>query len=160
MNRKHKKRFVIFGSILLGLVVFLALLSPIAKWLIQKYDVPITGREITVGWVYVNPFTGFVYLHNLAIYEEKSDSIFIEAKGLSANIAMYKMLIGTYDITSVTLNTPTGFAIQKELVFNFFDLIEKFKADESAKPSEEQVKFSLRNITIKNGTFYARSDRK
>lgn len=154
MKKRQKKVLVILGSILLVVAVFLICLSPIAKWLIQKYDVPIVGREITVSWVYVNPFTGFVHLSNVVVFEDKSDSVFFKAKSLSANLAMYKLFSKTYDITSLTINKPTGFVIQEQQVYNFFDLIEKHRADESKKPTDEQVKFSLRNITINNGEFH------
>ncbi len=158
MKKRQKKLLISLGTVLLVFAVFLLCLSPIAKWLIQKYDVPITGREVTVGWVYINPFSGYVHVGNLVVYEYQSDSIFFRAKGLSANLAMLKLFTKTYDITSLTINKPTGYAIQKDLVFNFLDLIEKFKADETKKPRDEQVKFNLRNITIKNGEFHYAED--
>jgi len=158
MKKRQKKIVFIVGSLLLTALVGVLSLSLIAKWFIQKYDVQITGREIYVDWVYVNPITGFAYMHNLVIHEYESDSVFLKADGLSANITMYKLFARSYDITSLTLNRPTGFVIQKELVFNFLDLIEKFKADEDEKPREEQVKFNLQNIKIINGTFHYTED--
>ena len=82
-------------SVAIGVGIFLLaiiFISPITKYLIEKYDEQITGRRITLDWAYVNPFTGYFYLHNLKIYEYKSDSIFISISGLNANIALLQLL--------------------------------------------------------------------
>ena len=52
------------------------LISPIAKYVIEKYDVNYLGREVMIDWAYVNPFIGYVYLDNLRISEAHKDTIF------------------------------------------------------------------------------------
>jgi hypothetical protein len=90
--RKFKKPLLVSLSVIIIIIALvIAFISPIAKYLIQKYDVKYVGREITLDWVYVNPFTGYVYLNNFKTYESKSDSIFLSAKSVSANFAMLKL---------------------------------------------------------------------
>ena len=50
-----KKTLLIVSSILVILVVLVILfISPISKYLVEKYDEQYTGRQITMDWAYVN----------------------------------------------------------------------------------------------------------
>ena len=135
--------------------VIILFISPIIKYLIEKYDVKYTSREITMDWAYVNPFTGYVHLNNLKIYEFKSDSVFISANGLSANFSMLKLLSKNYEISTVTLDHPWGIIIQNNKKLNFNDLIEKFSTKDSSKVSNKApVQLSILDIKIIDGEFH------
>jgi hypothetical protein len=154
---KHKKLLIILlGAVLTMIVIFLLLFSVIAKWFIEKYDVKFTGREITMDWAYVNPFTGYAHLSNLKIYELKSDTIFISAKGLTVNFSMLKLLTKTYEISELSLEKPIATVIQNKKSFNFDDIIEKFKPKENSDTTKPPVHFNILNVKIADGTFYYR----
>jgi hypothetical protein len=69
MNRTKKTLLIIAGC-LVGLVVLvIVFISPIAKYAIEKYDQQLLGREITLDFVYLNPFTGYVHLNGVVITE-------------------------------------------------------------------------------------------
>ena len=71
MNRFKKILLIVTASIV-GLVILVILfISPITKYLIEKYDETYTGRQITLDLAYVNPFTGFVHFKNLKIFEKQ-----------------------------------------------------------------------------------------
>ena len=81
---KHKllKALLILAGVVIvfaGLVILF--ISPITKYLVEKYDLKYTGRQITMDWAYVNPFTGNFHFENLKIHEYHSDSIFLSVKG-------------------------------------------------------------------------------
>jgi hypothetical protein len=156
VNSKFKKAFIItVGAIVAVVVLVILFISPITKYLIEKYDEEYTGRKITLDWAYVNPFTGYVYFSNLKIYEEKSDSVFLSAKGLSINFAMLKMLSKTYEITELTLDHPRGIIIQNKKDLNFDDLIKRFssaKTDTVKSPAH----FNISGIKINDGELYYR----
>lgn len=151
-----KKTLVIVGfSLTLLVVLLLALSSPIAKHLIEKYDVQFTGREITTSSVYLNPFTGYIRLNNLVIYEQESDIIFIEAKSLRVNFAMLKLFSKTYEISSVTLENPLINIIQKGKVFNFSDVVEFYSDTTKVKDTlAEPTKFNILKMKVINGEFH------
>jgi len=133
----YKKVLIIFTSIIAiiaGSVILF--ISPIAKYLVERFDEKYTGRQITMDGAYVNLFTGYVNFSSLKIYELKSDSIFISAEGLSANIAVLKIFSKTYEISKLTLDHPRGIIIQNKKVLNLSDLIEKF----SSKKKREHLK--------------------
>jgi uncharacterized membrane protein len=75
MNRSKKIFFSILIALAIIAVVVILFISPITKYVIEKYDTKYTGREIKMDWAYVNPFTGHFYFRNLKIYEFQSDSI-------------------------------------------------------------------------------------
>lgn len=154
MNKTKKILFIVGLSFLILMIVVVAFISPISKYLIEKYDKKFTGREITLDWAYVNPFTGYIYLNNVEIKEHESDLVFLTLKGLSVNVAMIKLFYKEYEFTEVTLNKPRGFVKQVYKEFNFNDLIERFSNKSSPKKQNKTVKYSIQNIKIIDGVFY------
>lgn len=152
---KIKKTFFVLGCfILISIIVVILFISPISKYLIQKYDKKYIGREITIDWAYVNPFTGYIHLDDLKIYEQNSDSVFFSANGLSINIEMLKLFSKTYEISQCTLDHPKGIIIQNKKDLNFDDLIEKFSRKGDSHETKSPVKFNIFDIKISDGEFY------
>ena len=152
-SRLKKTTLIVVISILVIFIIVIALISPVAKYLVEKYDEKYTGRQIELGWVYLNPFTGYVHISNLKIYESKSlpgykegGSIFFSANGVSADFAMLKLLSKTVEITEITLDQPKGTVIQYKKDFNFNDIITKFTPE---KPGATPSKFHFNILGIK-----------
>jgi hypothetical protein len=117
-----------------------------------------------MSWIYINPFTGYLHISHLVIYESKSlpnynkgDSIFLSADGVSVNLAVLKLLSKKIELSEVTIDQPKGIIIQNKNELNFTDLIKLFTPK---KPSTTPSKFhfNILKIAIKNGTFYYRED--
>ena len=142
---------------MIGLVVLIVIfISPITKYLIEKYDTKYTGREIKMDWAYVNPFTGYLHFDGLKLYECESDTVFFSVDGLSLNFEILKAISGEYEISDFTLNKPWGKVVQNGNQFNFSDLIVQFGPKEAVKDTlkKEPVKFNLLNVKIVNGEFH------
>lgn len=157
LNPRLKKIILwTLASIVLLVALTIVFISPIAKHLVEKYDVKYTGREITMDLPYINVFTGNVHLRNIKVFENKSDSVFFSARGIHVNFEMFKMLSKTYEISSLTLKEPVVKVIQQDsLHFNFTDLIEKFASqDTTPKAPKAPVHFNIMDLKIKDGTFY------
>jgi hypothetical protein len=154
MDKFKKTIFNITVSIIIIVAAVIIFISPFTKYLVKKYDEKYTGRQITMDWAYVNPFTGYIHFSNLKIHEQKSDSIFFSADGISANIAMLKLLFKTYEIRKLTLDHPIGIIIQNKKDFNFNDLVEKFTSKENSDAIKVPVHFNILNIKIVDGEFY------
>lgn len=154
---KPLKALLIFISVLIviaGLVIIF--ISPITKYLVEKYDLKYTGRQITMDWAYVNPFTGYIHFENFKIHEFQSDSIFLSAKGVSANVEMWKLFSKTYEISELTLNKPHGIIIQIDKNLNFDDLIKKFSPEVDSIKEAAPLHFSILKIKIIDGEIYYR----
>ncbi len=156
LNTRFKKIIFWLTTIIIAFVVVVIIfISPIAKYVIEKYDVKFSGREVTMDWIYVNPFTGYVHINDLKIFENQSDSVFFSADGVSANMEMHKLLSKTYEISNVTLDKPIGHIIQSKSLLNFTDLIERFSPKDSLpKKKKEPVHFNILDIKINDGVFY------
>jgi hypothetical protein len=96
MRKLKKITFTLLIIVLICMVVVIAFISPITKYMVEKNAEKYTGRKITMDWAYVNPFTGYIHFKNFKIHDSKSDSIFFSADGISISIALLKMLSKTY----------------------------------------------------------------
>lgn len=155
-KRKWGKAVIWLGSVLLilGLLIIL-FISPIAKYLIEKYDEEYTGRQIEIGFAYVNPFTGFVHLKDVTIYEAEKRGVFFMAEGLSVNFTLRKFLSNECEITAITLDHPRGIFIQKGKLTNLDDVIEHFSKKDTLV-TEPGMKVSVLDIKVIKGEFHYR----
>ncbi len=159
MKSKHKIIKIVSiltGIILIGVFLIITLISPIAKHIIEKNDIALTNRHITLGSVYVNPFTGYVRISHLKIYEYRSDSIFISADKVRAHFAMLKLLSKTVEISDVTLDKFWGVVDNNGKVFNFNDVIRKFTPPKKLGAKPPTVHFNILNVKINDGIIYYR----
>jgi hypothetical protein len=153
MYKKHRKLFI-SGFIVIIMLILALLISPVTKYLIQKYDKKYTGRQITMDWIFVNPFNGYVHISNLNVYEYESDTVFISIAGLSANIDLFKLFSKTLKFSNITITKPWARIIQSKDDFNFADLRIKSRARTSSPKNKKPFKFYLLNIKIEDGHFY------
>lgn len=165
-KKRWKKALIIIGIIFVLIpTLIIIFISPITKYVVEKYSVKYTGRQIKMNWVYVNPFTGYVHFNNLKIFEAPNDSsccvtkdsVFFSAEGISADFAIRKLFSKTYEITDLTIDKPRGMLIlNKRSDFNFNDIILRFdtgKTDSTAPP----VHFNILNVKMNDGVFYFHS---
>jgi hypothetical protein len=153
------KRVLIITTsiILLCIALVIMFISPITKYLLEKNDVKWIGRELTMDWAYVNPFTGYIHLSNLKVFEEKGDSIFLSMKGLSVNLSVHKLLSESIEITQLTIDRPWGQIVQRKKQLNITDLINRFTTkgvDPSGTSSSWRT--TILNSQIIDGEFHYR----
>ena len=163
--RVKKILFTVFGIVLGIFILAVLFISPITKYVVEKYDEEYTGRQIKLDWAYVNPFTGYAYFRNLRMYESAdagdesmADSVFFESRGVGLDLSMLKLLSKTYEIKGLRLDHPKTTIIQydNKNTFNFSDLIKKFSSDEPKDTTEEPVHFNLLDLEINEGEVHYR----
>jgi hypothetical protein len=161
MQRFKRTIFGLAGLALAIIAVAFSVISPLTKYLIEKHDQKYTGRKITMDWAYANPFTGYLYIKNLKIYERlnsanepQADSIFISARSLSLNFALLKLPFNTYEVSELTLDHPRGKLIQNKNDLNLNDLIERFFVKRRSASANEPSHISILNVKITDGEFY------
>jgi len=153
-----KRTIVITGiAVVLIVAVTIVFISPITKYLVEKYDEKYTGRQIKMDWAYVNPFTGYVYLKNIKVFECQSDTVFFSARGLGVNFSWNKLFSKTYEISRLSVNEPRIVIVQNNKDFNFNDLIQKFASD-TTDTIKEPVRFNILNVKINNGEVHYREE--
>ena len=154
MHKFKKILVILISAIIIFIVLVILFISPLTKYGIEKYDEKYIGRQISMDWAYVNPFTGYIHFKNFKILEQNNGSVFFSVKGLSVNFSLTKMLSKTYEISEVTLDNPRGIIIQNKNYFNFNDLIEKFSPKENLDTLKAPIHFNILSIKINDGEFY------
>jgi len=150
---------LITGSILIVIPLIIILcISPLTKYLVEKYSIKYTGRQVRMDWAYVNPFTGYVYFKNLKINECESDSIFISANGASATFSLLKLFSRTCEITQLTLDQPNSIIVQSQNGVNFSDLTKRFRHKDTIEV-KTPFHVDVLNIKIINGVLRYRDNR-
>lgn len=151
-KKKSLKKKLLTAAIIIGAIILILILiaSPLTKYLIQKYDVKYTGREITVGRAYVNPITGYISLHNMSIYEKDSDSVFFYVAKIGIDLSLFKMISGKYQVSKVNVDQPEINVIKADTAFNFSDLIRRF-AVTTDTVNKEKLHLNILHIRLKNG---------
>ena len=147
---------IIVGIIVALMILVIVFISPIAKYLALKYGKKYLGREITIAWVYVNPFTGFVHIHDLKIFEAGSkETVFFSFKGLSVNYNILKTLKKTYEVESITLSEPYARIVQDHKKMNFDDIIARLTPKDTVKKEPSPpVHFNILDVEVKDGEFH------
>jgi hypothetical protein len=151
-----------FRKIILGIavmlvsiiVVWVIIISPLAKYLIEKYDVEYTGRQIKVDGAYVNPFTGYVHIKNLWISESYKDTIFFSAENVTANIEMRKLFSRVVEIAELDVDRPLGIVIQKKDSLNLNDIIQRFSPKKNGEQKSGGFHVSIDKLNVHDGTFH------
>lgn len=158
LGKKWKRILLVFCLIVITFVIIVvAFISPITKYLVEKYDTKYFGRQIEMDWAYVNPFTGYVHFDELKVYEQNNDTIFFSSEGISANIAMLKLVSKTYEISSLVIDQPKGAVIREEGNFNFTDIIQKFAPKTDSAKTKEPLHLNILDVEIINGEVYMRT---
>jgi Domain of Unknown Function (DUF748) len=158
MSKKGKIIVVILSILLATAVIIVLLISPIAKYTIEKYDYKFTGRQIHIGRAYLNPFTGYLQLNNVIFHESESDSVFLKADVIHLDFSLIKLFSKTYEISELTIDHPVAYLLQTNHELNFKDLIEKFSSPVNKGKPHSPVHFNLLNLNIIDGVFYYYED--
>ena len=129
-------------------------ISPIAKYVIEKYDTALIGRQVSLGHISINALDGSVNLVDLKVYEAHSDKIFFGCHDIFVKLNLDKMFSGVYGIDTIRIVQPQINIVQNGNTFNFTDIVKRFTKDTSQKhpDSTAPVPYSIRNVSISKGT--------
>lgn len=153
---KWLKRTGIFLAALLVAAVVLAavFISPITKYLIEKYSKPVIGRQVSMEGLFLNFFSGSMSITDLKVYEPNDKDVFFYCHKISSNITVKKMLQGEYEINEMKFVNPEVIVYQDGNNFSYDDIVAHLlTADTTNKntAAAPPVKFWLRNIQIDSG---------
>ena len=143
----------VFSIAGLLLLVWL-LLSPIAEWVIEKNSLKWTGRKIEMKSLWINPLTASISVSGLKIYEADQKAVFISVAKIYTNITLYKTITGNYEITELSIESPSAKIIQSGNTFNFDGLVKKFSAPEkdTVSKNEAPTKWSVLKLAVTNAS--------
>jgi uncharacterized protein involved in outer membrane biogenesis len=76
-------------------------ISPIVKYVIEKYDMQWIGRQITIGHISVNAMNGSVNIKDIKMYEANSDNVFFDCHDFFVKLDLQKLFNGVYGIDTI-----------------------------------------------------------
>ena len=146
-----KKAFKIL-LIILGVVIFLLLAAnflaaPITKKYLEKHDKEMIGRELNIGDIDVNLFTGDLRIKDLTLFEENDTTPFVSFERFETRIKWRDLFSRRLQIKEATLSGLNVNVEQDHDWFNFNSLMERFASD-STKSDYSSFDLILNNILL------------
>lgn len=131
MKKPIKITLIVAGSILGLLLAALLLVSPIAKWYVEKYDKELVGRDLTVGRLWVNVLAGTAKIDDLTLYEDDGTTPFVSFDHFDTRIKLWDLLHNRLWVKHALLSGLKVNIEQDRTWFNFSSMVEHFASDES-----------------------------
>ena len=154
MKKLRRWLFILTGVILLLLVLAFIFISPIAKYVIQKYDVQFTGREITMNKIFLNLFNGTASIKDFVVYEKDGKTPFFKASKLRATISLNKVIWrDKYDLSDISAESPAITIVRTGEHYNYDDIVDKILGDDTSNIETsrgEPTQYWIRDIDIKD----------
>lgn len=122
------KKILLFTlASLVALFILLAIfISPVARYLIEKYSEEYSGRLINMDYLRINLFNGEVNVKGLRIHEKNKKQVFVGIGEVDAKVGLWRLLYSNYLIKRLQLHRPVVRIIQRGNHFNFDDLVQRF----------------------------------
>ena len=136
MKKAVKISLIVIGSIFGLLLAAVLLVSPIAKWYIEKHDKELIGRELTIGKLWVNVVSGTVKIENLTLYEDDETTPFVSFDHFDTRIKVWDLLDNRLWVKHALLSGLKVSIEQNRTWFNFDTIVEHFASDEPKEKSE------------------------
>ncbi len=156
-----KKKPVKIVCVVLGIFVALflivaALISPVAKYVIEKNSKEWVGRQIVMDDLSVNLFTGSVETEGFHFKEKDDVTDFVSLDTFRVAINPFKLLVGEIHIRYITLVEPTVRLVQYDSTFNFTDLTELGGDEEETDvdTDDEGWALGIYNIRLAHGSVF------
>ena len=112
-----------------------------------------TGRTLSIGSISINPIGLTVTVSDLSLSEADPETPFITWQKLTLSLSLKSLYYMAPVIDQLQLDTPyVHLERLAENRFNFSPLIPKAEEPVNPEPAGEPARFSINNLTIRNGT--------
>ncbi len=109
-------------------------------------------RETSIEEASFNPYSFNLLLRGFRIMEPSGKEVFASFSELRVNLQGRSLVKGGLTVKALTLENPYLRVVHnKDLSYNFSDLMPKKSAPEKEPPSKEPIKFSFNNIRLLGG---------
>ena len=137
------------------LVLFLILLPTLAKNYAIKNSKTLVGRQIDMGRLRLNYFTGTVKVYDFTMFEANGQDVFVSFDTLVVNTVPYKYLSNVKALDQLYLQGLEVNIAKKDSTYNFDDLVAFHASDSTETETEEEsFKYLLENIELKDAAFH------
>ena len=135
MKKAFKIPLIVIGAIFVLLLLVNFLAGPIAKNYVQKHDKELLGRELSIGKLNTNLFTGKLKIKDLTLYEDDGITPFVSFERFETKIRWRDLFNHGLWVKQATLSGLNVNLEQNRDWFNFSSLLEQFATDSTKKES-------------------------
>ncbi len=145
--------------ITLGIILFLGIMTSwVAPNIVRNYVCDhghdILGRKIGIEDLKANIFTGFISLEGLTVYEEDGVEPFIQLRRVETNLSMMHLFLGVIDLETLQLNRLDVNIQQRDTVFNFTDILQRFSDPEAEEETNYGYPLVIRDIALSQSSIH------
>lgn len=155
MKRMYKVLCWIFGILLGLLLAILLLISPVARYVVEKNSKSWIGRTVEIDKLGINLLNGRINIRDLTLFEADQDTVFFHVDQILVNLNLWKLWQGIYHIEQLHVVDPSVRIIQKGDSLNFSDLIIRFSVNSNAHPIDtlpgKPLKYILEDLSVSGG---------
>jgi len=132
-----------------GFFLLPVLLRPVLESTISKA----IHRQVAIRKVSINPFTLAFALQGVTINQRDSSEVMVSFDEFYVNVQAMSVVKRGLIVSSVRLTKPyVNVTRNKDLTYNFSDLLVPGAAPPKEEKPQEPFKFSINNIELKNGS--------
>ena len=147
MKKAFKIPLIILGVVILLLLAVTFLPAPMTKKYLEKHDKELIGRELNIGDIDVNLFTGNLKIRDLTLFEDDGTTPFVSFERFETKISWRDLFSRRLQIKQATLSGLNVNVEQDHDWFNFTSLMERFASD-STKSDYSSFGLILNNILL------------
>lgn len=147
MKKAFKILLIILGVVIILLLAANFLAAPITKKYLEKHDKEMIGRELNIGDLDVNLFTGDLRIKDLMLFEENDTTPFVSFERFETRIKWRDLFNRRLQIKQATLSGLNVNVEQDHDWFNFNSLMDRFASD-STKSDYSSFGLILNNILL------------
>lgn len=137
--KKSIKTIIIVFSIIVALLLLVSLLvSPIAKWYVEKNCRELVGRKITIENLDIKLLLGRAKADNFVLYEPNEIDTFVSIEHFDADVSVWGILRKNIVVDYINIDAPKATILREENSLNFDDML-TFFANKSAQTDTTQV---------------------
>ena len=140
MKKAFKIPLIILGVVVVLLVAANFLAAPMTKKYTEKHDKEWIGREVNIGKIDVNLFTGNVKIKDLTLFEENDTTPFVSFERFETKIRWRDLFNRRLQIKQATISGLNINVEQDHDWFNFNSLMERLVSDST---NNEPFNFGL-----------------
>lgn len=158
--KRSLKITIIVSSVIVAIVLLVAvLISPVAKWYVEKHSKELTGRIIRMEKLRINIFTGGMRMEGFRMLEADDSALFVGLGKLRVDVKLWSLLSSDLVVDRIELSKLDVNLWQKGDVFNFSDMLEKFASDSTETPADtvpSEWTVGLYNISLDSSSLVYR----
>lgn len=166
MKKGLRITIIVISVIVALLLVASLLVSPIAKWYVEKNCKDLIGRKITIENLDIRLLLGRAAADNLVLYEANETDTFVSIEHFDADVRVWGILRKSIIVDSINVVAPNATILRQGNGLNFDDMLVFFaqksagetNADTIAQPdtikettNDNSWQIILRDIALNRG---------